>query len=509
MEGYHSPQVDVDGAAQHQRVARAAARRRGATRSPPSCRRVDWHRYPDRAATALRDAHRRRCTASRAEQVFAANGSNEVLQTLLPRPTAGPAARSPSFEPTYALHSPHRPAHRRPTVVEGERTRRLRARPRPRCDAVIGDVRRRRSRSSARPTTRPGMVEPRGDGARRSRRGRRRSRRRRRGLRAVRAVVGARARRRGRAARRHPHVLEDVVDGRGPARLPGRPVVARRPSSTRSCCRTTSTPSSRSPGALALDFVDEMEARGSLARSRSGGGSSPACATCRSSVAVGRQLRPVPARPRRRRRRVAGAARPLGARAQLLVVAPPRRLPAGHPRHARRGRRASSPRWPEVLAMTRSSGVTQQRSHQGDRRSPSTLDVDGAGHGRRVDTGFRSSTTCSTSSAATAASTSTVDATGDLAGRRPPHRRGRRHPARRGVPRGARRQGRRAPVRERPVPARRGAGRGRARPVGPARSSSTTCRSARCCRSATRRSTPSWPSTSGSRSPPRPASRCT
>ena len=80
----------------------------------------------------------------------------------------------------------------------------------------------------------------------------------------------------------------------------------------------------------------------------------------------------------------------------------------------------------------------------------------------------------------------------------PPHRRGRRHRARRGVPRGARRQGRRAPLRQRAVPARRGARRGRARPVGPARSLVYEVDlPARCSRSATRRSTRSWPRTSG------------
>ena len=46
-------------------------------------RRVDWHRYPDRAATELRDAIAALHGVA-PEQVFAANGSNEVLQTLLP-----------------------------------------------------------------------------------------------------------------------------------------------------------------------------------------------------------------------------------------------------------------------------------------------------------------------------------------------------------------------------------------------------------------------------------------
>ena len=64
--------------------------------------------------------------------------------------------------------------------------------------------------------------------------------------------------------------------------------------------------------------------------------------------------------------------------------------------------------------------------------------------------------------------------------RHPPHRRGRRHRARRGVPRGARRQGGRAPLRQRAVPARRGAGRGRPRPVRAARSSCGRCELPEC-----------------------------
>ena len=99
-------------------------------------------------------------------------------------------------------------------------------------------------------------------------------------------------------------------------------------------------------------------------------------------------------------------------------------------------------------------------------------------------------------------------------GRRPPHRhpphgRRRRDHARRGVPRGARRQGRRATVRERPVPARRGAGRRRARPVRAARSwcGRSSCPSA--CRSATGVRPAARRARGARRSPPRPGSRCT
>ena len=100
-EGYHSPQVE-------------AAVRLNTNESPipppqawldavrEEIGDVAWHRYPDRAAWALRkaiaDFH-----AVRPEQVWCANGSNEVLQTLLL--AYGGSGRSVAvWEPTYALH---------------------------------------------------------------------------------------------------------------------------------------------------------------------------------------------------------------------------------------------------------------------------------------------------------------------------------------------------------------------------------------------------------------------
>ena len=55
----------------------------------------------------------------RPEQVFAANGSNEVLQTLL-LTYAGPGRSVVTFEPTYQLHA-HIARITGATVVEGER----------------------------------------------------------------------------------------------------------------------------------------------------------------------------------------------------------------------------------------------------------------------------------------------------------------------------------------------------------------------------------------------------
>jgi histidinol-phosphate aminotransferase len=117
LEGYHSPQV-------HVRV------RLNTNESPfpppPAWRdafaaelsRVEWHRYPDRAATALRDGIAEQ-HGVRPDQVFAANGSNEVLQTLL-LAYAGPGRTVATFEPTYQLHG-HIARLTGATVAEGER----------------------------------------------------------------------------------------------------------------------------------------------------------------------------------------------------------------------------------------------------------------------------------------------------------------------------------------------------------------------------------------------------
>jgi histidinol-phosphate aminotransferase len=116
-EGYHSPQVDV-----------AVRLNTNESPEPPpaawvqdvadAARTVAWHRYPDRAATALRTGigglH-----GLDPEWVFAANGSNEVLQTLLL--TYGGAGRTAAvWEPTYALHA-HLAETTGTAVVVGER----------------------------------------------------------------------------------------------------------------------------------------------------------------------------------------------------------------------------------------------------------------------------------------------------------------------------------------------------------------------------------------------------
>jgi histidinol-phosphate aminotransferase len=102
LEGYHSPQLDVS----------VRLNTNESPYAPPAgfvdawlagLRDVPLNRYPDRRASELR----RGLAVSLGQptdRVFAANGSNEVLQTLL-LTYAGPGRRALVFEPTYALHA--------------------------------------------------------------------------------------------------------------------------------------------------------------------------------------------------------------------------------------------------------------------------------------------------------------------------------------------------------------------------------------------------------------------
>lgn len=102
LEGYHSPQVEVDvrlntnespfppPAAFSEAVADAV-------------RTLAWHRYPDRRSTRLRGdiaALHGVCP----DNVFVANGSNEVIQTLL-LAYGGPGRTVLTFEPSYQMHA--------------------------------------------------------------------------------------------------------------------------------------------------------------------------------------------------------------------------------------------------------------------------------------------------------------------------------------------------------------------------------------------------------------------
>jgi len=102
LQGYHSPQVDVE----------VRLNTNESPYPPPpewigdvvaEVERLAFHRYPDREASDLRAA----IAANHGvgpEQVFVANGSNEVLQTLF-LTYAGPGRAAAVFEPTYAMHA--------------------------------------------------------------------------------------------------------------------------------------------------------------------------------------------------------------------------------------------------------------------------------------------------------------------------------------------------------------------------------------------------------------------
>lgn len=116
VEGYHSPQVAVSvrlNTNESPEPPPAALRSRLAEAGD-----VAWNRYPDRSARGVREAVGRGYGLG-PEQVFVANGSNEVLQTLL-LAYAGHGRRVAVFEPTYALHS-HIARITGATVVEGSR----------------------------------------------------------------------------------------------------------------------------------------------------------------------------------------------------------------------------------------------------------------------------------------------------------------------------------------------------------------------------------------------------
>ena len=135
------------------RAGRAQRQREHASRSPRTSRttsslarrshpapqpvpRPRVHRAPRRPSPATS------ATASTPEQLWAANGSNEVLQQIL-QAFGGPGRSVLGFAPTYSMHATHRVGHRH-RVDRRRARRRLRAQPRDR---------RRRGRASTTPTS--------------------------------------------------------------------------------------------------------------------------------------------------------------------------------------------------------------------------------------------------------------------------------------------------------------------------------------------------------------------
>jgi len=117
LEGYHSPQVDVS----------VRLNTNESPYPPPPAWReayleelaaLPYNRYPDRDATELRYAIAELHGVTPAH-VFAANGSNEILQ-LLCLAYGGHGRSAAVFEPTYRLHS-HIAKITGTDVVTGER----------------------------------------------------------------------------------------------------------------------------------------------------------------------------------------------------------------------------------------------------------------------------------------------------------------------------------------------------------------------------------------------------
>lgn len=117
LSGYHSPQVDVP----------VRLNTNEAPFSPPTAwldavaeaaHDIEWNRYPDRAATELREGIAALHGVS-ADQVFVANGSNEVLQSIL-LAYSGAGRNVTMFSPTYQMHAQIARVVGA-TVVEGKR----------------------------------------------------------------------------------------------------------------------------------------------------------------------------------------------------------------------------------------------------------------------------------------------------------------------------------------------------------------------------------------------------
>jgi len=219
LSGYHSPQVDVP----------VRLNTNEAPFSPPTAwldavaeaaHDIEWNRYPDRAATELREGIAALHGVS-ADQVFVANGSNEVLQSIL-LAYSGAGRNVTMFSPTYQMHAQIARVVGA-TVVEGKRNADFTL-DRAEIERVVAESKPAVSFICS-PNNPTGIVEPRENVEAMYVRGARRCRCRR-GVCTVLAVVGPRTRQRRHAARCHAHLFENVVDGRGAVGLSRRSAVA-------------------------------------------------------------------------------------------------------------------------------------------------------------------------------------------------------------------------------------------------------------------------------------------
>ncbi len=117
LSGYHSAQVEVD-VRLNTNESPFTLPAGYTERLLERISELDLNRYPDREATVLRSGIAALHGVEVAE-IFAANGSNEVIQSLL-LAFGGPGRTTLVFEPTYALHS-HISRITGTTVIEAER----------------------------------------------------------------------------------------------------------------------------------------------------------------------------------------------------------------------------------------------------------------------------------------------------------------------------------------------------------------------------------------------------
>jgi histidinol-phosphate aminotransferase len=117
LSGYHSPQVDVP-VRLNTNEAPFAPPAEWIDEVSAAARDIDWNRYPDRGAQELREGIAALHGVS-ADQVFVANGSNEVLQSIL-LAYSGAGRNVTMFSPTYQMHAQIARVVGA-TVVEGKR----------------------------------------------------------------------------------------------------------------------------------------------------------------------------------------------------------------------------------------------------------------------------------------------------------------------------------------------------------------------------------------------------
>ena len=221
LDGYHSPQLDV-AVRLNTNESPYPPPDAFITRWTDRLRAVDYHRYPDRSADELRAALGGFLGQPPA-RLFCANGSNEVLQTLLL--TYGGHGRSGSdLRADVCIACAHRTAHRDRNGRGGARARLLRRR---RCSSAADRVGAPGGRVRVQPEQPDGNGRPtrNGHAPRGCGRRRRRVARRRRGVRRVRTLVRVGTCRRVAPARRRTHVFEGVVARGDPPRFRRRPRV--------------------------------------------------------------------------------------------------------------------------------------------------------------------------------------------------------------------------------------------------------------------------------------------